>query len=235
MPAECWSRVPHHAYISLGFLRLRSLNMALPRARLDKLIWLFGSLADELELSDREARALACLTDRLLEKGSLSYEDALSSAGDEDALLLAFDLGLALPVRADSRCLEWDSSPLGPGSSIRLNPAAGAAIRAFLEGREVREGLADLFLDLGVEGHLAYAMAELSLALSGRGSISGLDIASACRSLGLEGLEDLSVAVLKAAGVISPVLSSSWPSGDVRYRTCKFLALLARAAGPSGP
>jgi len=178
---------------------------------------------------------LACLTDRLLEKGFLSYEDALSSAGDEDALLLAFDLGLALPVRADSRCLEWDSSPLGPGSALRLNPAAGAAIRALLEGREVREGLADLFLDLGMEGHLAYAMAELSLLLSGKGSISGSDIASACRSMGLEGLEDLSVAVLKAAGVISPVLSSSWPVGDARYRTCKLLALLARAAGALGP
>lgn len=200
-------------------------------ARFSRLVRLFEALAGELGLSGEDIRALACLTDHLFEEGSLSYEDALSSAGDEDALLLAFDLGLALPVRADSRCLEWDSSPLGPGSSIRLNPAAEAAIRAFLEGREVREGLADLFLDLGVEGHLAYAMAELSLALSGRGFVSGSDIASACRSLGLEGLEDLSVAVLKAAGAISPVLSSSWPSGDARYRTCRFLALLAKNSG----
>jgi len=52
-------------------------------------------------------------------------------------------------------------------------------------------------------------------------------IASACRSRGLKGFESTAVAVLKAAGAISPVLSSSWPSGDVRYRTCRFLALLA--------
>jgi len=181
---------------------------------------------EEAGIEAGEARDLVKLVSELLEKRALPYQAVVSSSG-EDAVLTALELGLVVPERPDSRCLEWDSCPIGPGTALELNPAAGAAIRALLEGRRALEGLEELFSELGLRGRRASALAELSLELAARRTVSGSHIASSCRSRGLEGLESTVIAILKAAGVISPVLSSSWPSGDVRYRTCRFLALLA--------
>lgn len=186
---------------------------------------LLARLAGELGLHGEEARRLSDLLSSLLLRDRLTYTEALELAG-EDALLLASDLGLVVPVRPDSRCLEWDSSPLAPGSEIRLNRAVRAVLEALLKGREGQEGLRALFSELGLDEARAGELARISLALAARRTITGSDIAAACRSHGLGGLENLCVAVLKAAEVISPILSSTWPSGDARYRTCRFLGLL---------
>ena len=176
---------------------------------------------------------LASLLRALVRSGNaLSYINALSAVGgDEDVLLMAHELGIIMPYRPDARCLEWDNCPLGPGSILRLNPAVEAVLRALAEGRGILEGLIDLFRGLGLSDPEARALAHVALDLARRRVVSGSDVASSCRSRGLKGFESTAVAILKAAGVMSPILSSSWPAGDVRYRTCRFLALLAEDEG----
>jgi len=193
-----------------------------------ELVRLWSALARELNLPEEDGRRLARLTWRLLAGGSLSYENASTAVGD-DLLLLAHDMGLIVPSRPGARGLASHSIQRAPGTKLELNPAAGAAFRALMAGGDVLEGLASLLSELGLGGHLSLRVAEVALELSAKRVVSGSEVASACRSHGLAGLESQAIAILKAAGVLSPILSVSWPSGDVRYRTCYILSLLTRA------
>ena len=200
----------------------------------DALTDLWTELARELGLDQEGARALGSLISAL-RRGPLSYEEALEATGlgdeGDDVILLAVELGLAVPTRPDARCLEWDAAPLGQDTLLSLNPAVKSILEALERGESPLSGLRRLFLELGLEEDEAEAIARVSLELSARPFVSGSDVASACRSHGLSGLESFAVAILKAAGIISPVLSSSWPSGDVRYRTCRALWLLTGQEG----
>lgn len=202
--------------------------MSLRKTGLEELLRFWRALASELELSGGEIERLAEFTHRLLEEGSLTYEEASKLAG-EDLLLLAHELALVVPSRGPGdRCLEWDACPLGPDTRLRLNPAAEAVLRACLEGREAREALSSLLVKLGLDTDRAGRLARVALELSRRRVITGSDVAAACRSQGLEGFESQAVAILKAAGAISPLLATTWPGQDVRYRTCALLALAGR-------
>ena len=191
------------------------------------------ALAKKVGLSGEEVKAFVTLVLKLLSDGSLSYEEVVSLAGEEEALeamLVACELGLAVPSRPEARCLEWDAAPLSPGSKIVVNRAAEVVLRAVLNGRDVLEALSELMAELGLSEPKAREVAALAIELAGREYVTGAEVALACRSHGLSGLESQVIAILKAAGAISPTLSTSWPSGDVRYRTCRALMLLA---GPS--
>lgn len=184
-------------------------------------------VAREVGITDEDAVKLARLAQELLSRHAMSYGEAEALVGD-DTILLAHELGLLVPASKGARCLEWDASPLAARSALRLNPAAEAALRAIQAGRSVRDGLTDLFKEFGLGADVAAKLASVALELVGKGFVSGSDVASACRSHGLAGYESQAVALLKASGVMSPLLSSSWPSGDVRYRTCALLATLTR-------
>ena len=195
------------------------------KAGREELLRFWRALAGELELSGEEVERLAEFTLRLLEEGSLTHEEANSLAG-EDLLLLAHRLALVVPSRGPGdRCLEWDACPLGPGVRLKLNPAAEAVLRACLEGRDAHEALSSLLAELGLDAHRARRLARVALELARERVVTGSDVASACRSQGLEGFESQAVAILKAAGAISPLLATTWPRQDVRYRTCTLLAL----------
>ena len=144
-----------------------------------------------------ERKGIRDLVNSVVNKRLFAQLDALSQQGVPFALMITGD-------------------PLKESRRISL-----------LGGREGPEGLKALFSELGLDEARAGELARISLALAARRTITGSDIAAACRSHGLGGLENLCVAVLKAAEVISPILSSTWPSGDARYRTCRFLGLLA--------
>ena len=194
----------------------------------EELMRFWRALAGELGLSGEEVGRLAELTHRLLEEGSLAYEEASSLAG-EDLLLLAHELALVVPSRGPGdRCLEWDACSLGPGARLRLNPAAEAVLRACLKGRDTYEALSSLLAELGLDADRARRLARVALELARERVITGSDVTSACRSHGLEGFESQAVAILKAAGAISPLLATTWPRQDVRYRTCALLALAGR-------
>jgi len=199
--------------------------MSLRKPGREELLRFWRALAGKLELSGEEVERMTELTHRLLEEGGLTYEEA-SELASEDLLLLAHELALVVLSRGPGdRCLEWDACPLGPGARLSLNPAAEAVLRACLEGREVREALSSLLAELGLDSDRAGKLAHVALELARRRVITGSDVASACRSQGLEGFESQAVAILKAAGAISPLLATTWPSQDVRYRTCALLAL----------
>ena len=199
--------------------------MSLRKPGREELLRFWRALAGKLELSGEEVERMTEFTHRLLEEGSLTYEEA-SELASEDLLLLAHELALVVLSRGPGdRCLEWDACPLGPGARLSLNPAAEAVLRACLEGREVREALSSLLAELGLDSDRAGKLAHAALELARRRVITGSDVASACRSQGLEGFESQAVAILKAAGAISPLLATTWPRQDVRYRTCALLAL----------
>lgn len=195
---------------------------------------LWPKVARSLGLSGGEADALRRLLEALVEEGRMGYEQALRACGPDEeaateAILMAYELGAISPKAPGQACLEWDASSLGPGSQLAINPAVEKALRALSEGRGVEEALVELFSELGAPDWQAEALALVSLELAEKGRVGGSDVASSCRSHGLEGFESASVAILKGAGVISPVLASTWPSGDARYRACRFLWVLWRA------
>ncbi|HEW89822.1 MAG TPA: hypothetical protein ENG43_00580 [Candidatus Bathyarchaeota archaeon] len=201
--------------------------MAGGESTLRRLERIWGALASGLRLAEEDLSKLARLTRELLARRVLSYEEARAIAGD-DLILLAHELGLIVPYTPGSRCMEWDANPLAPRARLELNPAVGAVLKSILLGGSVLEGLASSMEELGLDEDVALRLAEVALDLAGERVVSGSDVASSCKVHGLSGFESQAIAVLKAAGVISPLLSSSWPSGDVRYRTCALLALLTR-------
>ena len=170
---------------------------------------------------DDLARVLACAG----ETGRVAYEEAEQAVdGDpEDALLFAFQQRLLVPVRSVKDTLEWDHAVLllRPGEIYKMPNVVRHLVKQATESGQwdPQRAVAETFREMGEPEWEAMPalVAELSRAASHR-TVSAEMVVQACRRLGMEERVDSLIAGLKAAGTMSPKLSS--------------LAEVARAGSP---
>lgn len=167
-------------------------------------------LVDEPNVDDL-ARVLACAAGA----GRVAYEEAEQAVGGdpEDALLLAFHQRLLVPVRSVKDTLEWDHAVLllRAGETYKMPNVVRHLVKAAVESAQwdPRRAVVETFREMGDPEceTMPALVAELSGAASHR-TVSAEVVAQACRRLGMEERVDSLIAGLKAAGIMSPKLSS---------------------------
>lgn len=160
---------------------------------------------------DDLAKVLACAA----ETGRVAYEEVeqVVGADPEDALLLAFQQRLLVPVKSVKHTLEWDHAVElpRPGDTYKMPNVVRHLVKHATEiGQwDAQRAVAETFREMGEPAFevMPALVTELSGAATHR-TVSAELVVQACRRLGMEERVDSLIAGLKAAGVMSPKLSS---------------------------
>jgi hypothetical protein len=164
-------------------------------------------------LREAPLKQVAIVLTRASDTGSISYEQAEQSTGGdpEDALLIAYEQRMLIPVRSIKGTLEWDDAVLlcQPGEIFRMpNVVRYLTKEASLTGEWAPlKAVGQLLREMGEPEW--DSVSELVHRLGERADyrrVTADQIGEACRELGLGDRLDLIIAELKGVGVISPKL-----------------------------
>lgn len=158
---------------------------------------------------------LANILAHAAEPGRITYEEAERTVGGdpEDALLLACQQRLLVPLRSLRNTLEWDDGVVLPqaGETYKMPNVVRHMVKQAAESGkwDPEHAITRTFREMG-EPHWQ-AMPRLVSGLfqsASNWTVSAIRIAEVCRQLGTASSVDTLIAELKAAGVMSPKLGS---------------------------
>ena len=166
-------------------------------------------------LKGNAVNQLAKILTYALKTGRISYEEAehILDGDPEDALLLAFQQRLLIPVRSVKDTLEWDHSVLllEPGENYKMPNIVRYLVEeaARTSHWNAEYAVAQIFREMGEPSW--NTMPALVKKLGEEASYNRLDavqIKQVCNQFGLGDRVDSLISGLKGAGVMSPKLSS---------------------------
>lgn len=169
----------------------------------------------ETFLKENAVNQLAKILTYASKKGRISYEEAEHILDDdpEDALLLADQQRLLIPLRSVKDTLEWDHSVLllKPGEIYKMpNVVRYLVEQASRTGQWNPEyAVAQIFREMGEPSwNTMPALVKKLGEEASYNKLNAVQIKQVCSQLGLGDRVDSLIAELKGAGVMSPKLSS---------------------------
>ena len=165
-------------------------------------------------LNDTDATEIAGLLNRIVESGTITFEDAERTIkGDvEDILLLALKWRLLLPVRA-AKAGDWEDRMVIPRQGEKYhtpNVVRHLAKNALANGIwDPEKAIFEVFESIGEPDtdKMPVLVERMASVIKGH-RINGIQIKAICKELGLETKVDPLVSELKACGILSHKLSS---------------------------
>ncbi len=166
-------------------------------------------------LNEAAISQLAKILIYALKTGKISYKEAeyIVDGDPEDALLLANQQRLLIPVRSLKNSLEWDHSVLllEPGEDYKMPNVVRYLIKEATRSGQwnVEYAVAQIFREMGEPrwDTMPALVSKLGKEAS-YNRLNAIQIKKVCNQLGLGDRVDSLIAELKGAGVMSPKLSS---------------------------
>ncbi len=169
----------------------------------------------ETLLKENAVNQLAKILAYASKKGRISYEEAEHVLDDdpEDALILAEQQRLLIPLRSVKDTLEWDHSVLllKPGEIYKMpNVVRYLVEQASRTGQwDPEYAVAQIFREMGEPSwNIMPALVKKLGEEASYNKLNAVQIKQVCSQLGLGGRVDSLIAGLKGAGAMSPKLSS---------------------------